>query len=216
MITSQYWFINVTNVPHWHKMIIIGECACGVYGNLLYSLHCNSVRLKLFQNVSLLSKSTLLLCGRSCSYLEAVWTDILKDVKCQFLKKYTQPYSRKKAVASSIGTAEVWTGAFKEPYDHRNPHAHVELFGGVTERRQLQAKLQWKDFRCSWRTCTLNCMHLMTSLPSLGCSGTKDWKITALIRTLPVKTKSWGTRSFCTSVLEWVRSSFSSTVLRRK
>lgn len=36
---------------------------------------------------------------------------------------------------------------FKELYYHRNPHAHLEPFGDVTERRQLREKLQCKDFR---------------------------------------------------------------------
>ncbi|CAD7682113.1 unnamed protein product [Nyctereutes procyonoides] len=54
----------------------------------------------------------------------------------------------------------------KELNDHHNPHARVEPFGDVTERRQLHAKLQRKDFRCSWRMC----------LPSLGCSGNRGLK----------------------------------------
>uniref|UniRef100_A0A8C5K626 Polypeptide N-acetylgalactosaminyltransferase n=1 Tax=Jaculus jaculus TaxID=51337 RepID=A0A8C5K626_JACJA len=57
------------------------------------------------------------------------------------------PYSRSKALANSVRAAEVWMDEFKELYYHRNPRARLEPFGDVTERRELRAKLQCKDFR---------------------------------------------------------------------
>ncbi|XP_032021779.2 polypeptide N-acetylgalactosaminyltransferase 12-like [Hylobates moloch] len=57
------------------------------------------------------------------------------------------PYSLNKALANSVRAAEVWMDEFKELYYHRNPRAHLEPFGDVTERKQLPAKLQCKNFK---------------------------------------------------------------------
>uniref|UniRef100_A0A2K5EID8 Ricin B lectin domain-containing protein n=1 Tax=Aotus nancymaae TaxID=37293 RepID=A0A2K5EID8_AOTNA len=57
------------------------------------------------------------------------------------------PYSHNKALANSVRAAEVWMDEFKELYYHRNPRARLEPFGDVTERKQLWAKLQCKDFK---------------------------------------------------------------------
>ncbi|XP_066479662.1 polypeptide N-acetylgalactosaminyltransferase 12 [Tiliqua scincoides] len=57
------------------------------------------------------------------------------------------PYSRAKALANSVRAAEVWLDDYKEIYYHRNPHARMEPYGDVTERRLLQKKLKCKDFK---------------------------------------------------------------------
>uniref|UniRef100_A0A672SDB1 Polypeptide N-acetylgalactosaminyltransferase n=1 Tax=Sinocyclocheilus grahami TaxID=75366 RepID=A0A672SDB1_SINGR len=57
------------------------------------------------------------------------------------------PYSRNKALANSVRAAEVWMDEYKEMYYHRSPHARLEAYGDVMDRRKLRMHLGCKDFK---------------------------------------------------------------------